>query len=228
MNKKFPIGTRHTLMELAGSEIPIQYEQRALQKSSSNRILPPHNYQQNYQHQQHQPQYIQHRQEEEEDAEDETENDDEDEDESRDVVIQPANFSKTSSLPPPEQLRNPHKRNTFLKLNARLNPTEVKKKKRATVDIKRMMWMMAYPILFKASILKKVEENRAKGIKGMLKRTQDATNFVVEYIKQNCANSIKTLCKDGKALVMVNNDEPDLKKHLSEKDLKKNVIFTVV
>jgi len=208
--------TRNTLVELAGSEMPISYDQRFLQKSASTRLMPPPNQYQNYQRAEPDSRHQEQNSEEEESEE-----------ESRDVVIQPSHFSKASSLPPPEQLRNPQKRNTFLKLNARLNPTEVKKRKRATVDIKRIMWVMAYPILFKASILKKAEDSKTKGLKGMLKRTQEATNFVVEYIKQHCGNSLKNLCKDGKALVMVNNDEPDLKKHLSEKDLKKNAVFTV-
>jgi len=212
--------TRSTLVELAGSEIPVSFDQRYLQKSASTRLVPPPNHPNQYQNFQMAAQQERGYQEQDSELE-------ESEEESRDVVIQPSNFSKASSLPPPEQLRNPHKRNTFLKLNARLNPTEVKKRKRATVDIKRMMWVMVYPTLFKASILKKVEDNKTKGLKGMLKRTQEATNFVVEYIKQHCGNSLKNLCKDGKALVMVNNDEPDLKKHLSEKDLKKNAIFTV-
>ncbi len=221
--------TKNTLIELAGSEIPASYDIRNMQRSSSNKVLQnPQQYQRFPSQQQYQQQHRQVPDQSERDEEDDTEDQDEtEEEESRDVVLQPTyKPTKSSSLPPPE-LRNAHKRNTFLKLNARLNPTETKKKKKGAVELKRIMWTMAYPILFKASVLKKVEENRTKGLKGMLKRTQDATNFVIEYIKNNCGNSIRNLCKDGKALVMVNVDEPDLKKHLSEKDIKKNAIFAL-
>jgi len=218
--------TKNTLIDLAGSENPVSYEQRRLQKSSSNQILAQPQQYQRFSSQQFQQQQISHQEDREE--EDETEDQDEtEEEESRDVVIQPTHQITKSSSMPPVELRSPHKKNTFLKLNARLNSTEVKKKKKGAVDIKRMMWVMAYPILFKASVMKKVEENKTKGLKGMLKRTQDATNFVIEYIRNNCGNSVRNLCKDGKALVMVNADEPDLKKHLSEKEIKKNAVFAL-
>jgi len=218
--------TKNTLIELAGSEIPASYEQRRLQKSSSNQILAQPQQYQRFSSQQFQQQQISHQEDREE--EDETEDQDEtEEEESRDVVVQPPHQITKSTSMPPVELRSPHKKHTFLKLNARLNSIEVKKKKKGAVDLKRIMWVMAYPILFKASVMKKVEENKTKGSKGMLKRTQDATNFVIEYIRNNCGNSVRNLCKDGKALVMVNADEPDLKKHLSEKEIKKNAIFAL-
>ena len=144
------------------------------------------------------------------------------------LTIQSDKNTEKDDSSPTEQKKPPLSKAThYKKVTLKLNLPETKKVNKCIKDLKLIMWTLAYPLLFKSDIEKKVEDRRKKFEKGKLKKIQELTNFVLEHIKKHCYLPLNNLYKDAKYYTIVN-EEKDAKRKISPKDLKKNITLITV